>query len=173
MNISQPLYSKRLCLRNYTEQDLPFLAEMWFDEENGKYLSDPTKDYIDEPFRKALETLGESTEGYYLVITLADTGERIGSACMFPSDDGRIFDIGYCIHKTKQQRGYGSEAVRRLLVWLKEQGAQKVTAEVAVANIPSNQLLRRLGFTVEEETSFRKYNMDVQFSSYIYALNFI
>lgn len=84
MKIEQPMLGKRICLRNYTESDLTFLTDMWFDEENGKYMSDPTREYVDETFQKALDTLGESEYGYYLVIELADTKERIGSACMFP-----------------------------------------------------------------------------------------
>lgn len=59
MKIEQPMLGKRICLRNYTESDLTFLTDMWFDEENGKYMSDPTREYVDETFQKALDTLGE------------------------------------------------------------------------------------------------------------------
>ena len=171
MKIDQIIYGKRICLRDYTESDLEFLSDMWFDEENGKYLSDPTKEYIDPTFQKALDTLGDSKYGYYLVIELTDTKERIGSACMFPDEDKKIYDIGYCIHKDKWNQGYGSEAIAMLLEWLKVKGANKVTAEVAVDNVPSNRLLRKFGFEVEKETCFKKYNMDIQFDSYIYAKN--
>lgn len=169
MKIEQSIPGKRICLRNYTESDLAFLTDMWFDEENGKYLSDPTRAYVDEAFQKALDTLGESQYGYYLVIELAHTKERIGSACMFPDKNKKVYDIGYCIHKSKWQQGYGSEAVALMLEWLKAHGAEKVTAEVATDNIPSNRLLRKFGFEVEKETEFKKYNMDVRFDSYIYA----
>lgn len=142
---------------------------MWFDEENGKYLSDPTSEYVDETFQKALDTLGKSKYGYYLVIELADTKERIGSACMFPDEDKKVYDIGYCIHKSKWRQGFGSETIALMLEWLKANCAEKVTAEVAQDNIPSNILLRKFGFEVEKKTEFRKYNMDVRFDSYIYA----
>ncbi len=169
MKIEHPMSGKRVCLRNYTASDLTFLTDMWFDEENGKYMSDPTREYVDEAFQKALDTLGESQYGYYLVIELADTKERIGSACMFPDEDKKIYDIGYCIHKSKWKQGYGSEAIALMLAWLKANGAEKMTAEVAVKNIPSNMLLRKFGFEIEKETEFKKYNMDVRFDSYIYA----
>ena len=142
---------------------------MWFDEENGKYMSDPTREYVDETFQKVLDTLGESQFGYYLVVELADTKKRIGSACMFPDASKKVYDIGYCIHKSKWKQGYGSEAVALMLEWLKSKGAEKVTAEAAMENTPSNLLLRKFGFEVEKETEFKKYNMDVQFDSYIYA----
>ncbi len=171
MKIEHPLLGKRICLRNYTESDLAFLTDMWFDEENGKYMSDPTREYVDEAYQKALDTLGESQDGYYLVIELADTKERIGSACMFPDEEKKVYDIGYCIHKSKWKQGYGGEAIALMLAWLKAHGAEKVTAEVAVNNIPSNLLLRKFGFEVEKETEFKKYNMDVSFHSRIYAKN--
>lgn len=169
MKIEQSILSRRICLRNYTESDLGFLTDMWFDEENGKYLSDPVREYVDEAFQRALDTLGESEYGYYLVIELADTKERIGSACMFPDEDKKVYDIGYCIHKSKWRQGYGSEAIASLLEWLKANGAGKVTAEVAAENAPSNALLRKYGFEVEKESEFKKYHMDVRFHSYIYA----
>ena len=169
MKLEKNILGKRICLRNYEESDLTFLTDMWFDAENGKYLSDPTKEYVDEIYQKALDTLSESKYGYYLVIELVDTGERIGSASMFPNEDKQVFDIGYCVHKSYWNQGYGSETVALLCGWLRENGAKKVTAEVAAENVASNRLLRKLGFTVEKKSEFKKHNMDVQFDSYIYA----
>jgi len=172
MKLEQNIFGKRICIRNYEKSDLTFLADMWFDAENGKYLSDPTREYVDEVYQNALDTLGESTYGYYLVIELTDTGERIGSACMFPDEDKQVYDIGYCIHKSYWNQGYGSEAVTLLLARLQENGAVKVTAEVATENVASNSLLRKLGFTIEKKSEFKKHNMDVRFDSYIYKKEF-
>ena len=169
VKIEQDLVGKRVRVRNYIKSDLEFLTGMWFDEENGRYLSDPTQEHVDEGYQRALDTLGESQAGYYLVVELADRPERIGSCCVFPDGDKKVYDIGYCICKKHWRHGYGSEAVSLLLDWLRAQGAEKVTAEVAVENIPSNALLRSLGFEVERRAQFRKYHMDVRFDSYIYA----
>ena len=169
MRIEKDLLGQRIIIRNYEKSDLDFLTGMWFDEENGKYMSDPTAEYVDEVFQKALDTLGESKFGYYLVIELSDTMESIGSFCIFPGEDRKVYDIGYCIHKKYWKSGYGGEAVSLVLAWLTEQGAEKVTAEVAVDNVASNALLRKFGFEVEKKTAFKKYNMDVRFDSYIYA----
>lgn len=169
MKIKTVLLGQRIRIRDYTESDLEFLTNMWFDEENGKYMSDPAREYVDEAFQKALDTLGESKFGYYLVIELADTTERVGSFCLFPDEAAQIYDIGYCIHKKYWRKGYGSEAVGLVLDWLKEQGAVKVTAEVAVENGASNALLRKFGFEIEKKAEFKKYNMDICFDSYCYA----
>ena len=169
MRIDRALIGQRIIIRNYEKPDLTFLTGMWLDEENGKYLSDPVAAYVDEVYQSALDTLGESKLGYYLVIALVDTMEPIGSFCFFPDEDKRVYDIGYCIHKTYWKRGFGSEAIALVLGWLTEQGAEKVTAEVAVDNVASNALLRKFGFAVEKKAAFKKYHMDVRFDSNIYS----
>lgn len=169
MKLETALLGNRIRIRNYEESDLEFLTSMWFDEENGKYMSDPTREYVDDAYQKALDALGESPDGYYLVIELTLTGERVGSCCMFPDADQKTYDIGYCIHKKHWQKGYGSEAISLMLHWLKNHGAGHVTAEVAVENIASNALLRKFGFKVEKKAEFKKYHMNVRFDSYLYA----
>ncbi|MDE6621344.1 MAG: GNAT family N-acetyltransferase [Lachnospiraceae bacterium] len=74
---------------------------------------------------------------------------------MFSDETGKIYDIGYCIHKKFWRQGYGSETLSLMLDWMKAQGAGKVTAEVAVGNVPSNRLLVRLGFVVEKKAKFQ------------------
>ncbi len=168
MKLNAPLMGGRIVIRNYEATDLDFLAEMWFDPENGKYMSDPTREYIDEAYQSILNTLQDSTDGYYLVVLLAETGERIGSAGIFPVDRND-YDIGYCVHKDRQRQGFGTEIVSLLLDWLSHAGTETVRAEVAVDNLPSNRLLQRFGFNVEKSSEFKKYNMDIRFSSYVYA----
>lgn len=165
MKIDKPIQGPRLAIRSYERSDLPFVTSMWLDPENGKYLSDPTADRVDAVFQKALDSLQDSPYGYYLIIELA--GERIGSFSVFPEDG--VYDIGYCIHKDHWRKGYASEALCMMLDWMKAQGAQKVTAEVAAENTPSNALLCKFGFDAEKRSEFRKYNMDVHFDSLIYA----
>lgn len=168
MKLNECLIGERILIRNYTQSDLNFMTDMWFDEENGKYMSDPTREYVNDIYRNILNDLENSDEGYYLVAELAEDGEPIGSAGIFPMAEG-VYDIGYCVHKSKWQQGFGSEIIMLLLKWLKEHGANKVMAEVAIDNLPSNLLLRKFGFTIEKKSTFHKYNMDVQFDSYIYA----
>ena len=169
MRIDSPMRGERILVRNYEKSDLEFLTGMWFHEENGKYMSDPTAEYVDQAYQKALDTLGESELGYYLVIELADTGESVGSFCMFPDEREKVYDIGYCIHRKHWKSGYGSEALGLAMEWIRARGGEKVTAEVAVGNLASNALLRKFGFAVERRAEFSKYHMDVRFDSYIYA----
>lgn len=168
MKLDKPLQGNRIVIRNHEKSDLAFISGMWFDEENGRYMSDPTPEYIDETYRNILEHLDESTDGYYLIVQLAATGEPIGTAGVFPTEEG-VYDIGYCVHKSRWRQGFGSEIVALLLDWLKANHASKVMAEVAMDNLPSNLLLQKFGFTVEKTSQFKKYRMDTCFNSNVYA----
>ncbi|MCM1181934.1 MAG: GNAT family N-acetyltransferase [Roseburia sp.] len=170
MQIEKPLAGARILLRNYEKSDLAFSTDMWLDEENGRYLSDPLRDYIDALYQNALDTLEDSDTGYYLIIRARNSDSRIGTLCIFPDESHTTYDIGYCIHKKYWNKGYATEAVSLAADWIARQGAQSITAEVAVENTASRALLEKLGFEIIEETAFQKYNMDVCYKSYIYRL---
>lgn len=168
MQIKQELIGPGIVIRNATKEDLTFLTDMWFDGENGKYLSDPTRAYADEVYQKALDELPNSNLGYYFVIWLNGTDRRIGSCCAFPNEDRTVYDIGYCIHKKAWKQGYGTEAVGLLIDWIRRLGAERITAEVAADNAASNALMRKFGFEVRSESEFKKYNMEIRYKSYVY-----
>ena len=63
MQLDRELRGGRIVIRSYRKADLPFLTGMWFDEENGKYMSDPSAEYVDEVYRDILDYLENSTDG--------------------------------------------------------------------------------------------------------------
>lgn len=168
MKMTGTLTGSRIRIRSYEAADLDFVTGMWQDAENGRYLSDPTHAYVDEAYQTALDGMRDNPCGYYLIVERLDSGDRIGSACAFPDDAAKTYDIGYCLHISQWKKGYGTELVSLLLGWLKEIGACAVTAEVAAENAASRALLSKLGFAIERENEFKKYHMDVRFTSYIY-----
>lgn len=169
MKINTPMRGARISIRNYEAHDLQFCTEMWFDEENGKYLSDPTREYADDAYFKILHELQDSPEGYYLIVESNHTKKPIGTACMFPDESRSVYDIGYCICQSHWRQGYGSEMLALLLEWLRESGANTVMAEVAEENIASCALLEKFGFAVEKQKEFKKYRMDVCYKSRLYS----
>ena len=169
MKIKNKLIGKRIAIRSYLKSDIDFVSEMWFDKENGKYLSDPEREYIDERFQKAVDGIEDSKLGYFFVAELTETGELIGSCCAFPDSDKKgSYDIGYCVHKSRWRQGYGSEMVSLLLDWIKSEGGKIVTAEAAKENEGSCALLKKLGFEIIKEAEFKKYNMGISFDSFIF-----
>ena len=155
MQIKTPLSGERITIRDYVRTDLPFVTGMWFDGENGKYLSDPTAGFVDENYQKALDGMEDNPAGYYLVIE---------------TKAGQVYDVGYCIHKKYWRQGYGTEAILLLKEWIQARGGREITAEVAAENAASNLLLRKMGFEMHRKSEFRKYKMDVHYESYIYRL---
>lgn len=171
MKIEGKLLGKRMSVRSYRKNDLAFVSKMWFDKENGRYLSDPEKEFIDDKFQRAVDEMEDSPLGYYFVAEMNDTGELIGSCCAFPDYDDKdnlTFDIGYSVHKYYWRQGYGSEIVTVLLDWIKSKGGVRVTAEAAKENIASCEMLKKLDFKVIRENSFKKYNMGIVFDSLIF-----
>ena len=176
MQIKTPLEGARIRIRDYKNGDLPFVTGLWFDPENGRYMSDPPAGKADGRYQKALDEMEDAGVGFYFVIELAATGERIGTCCAFPQNEAGVidetqqcFDIGYCIRKTHWRRGYGTEAVRLLMDWAAARGAREMTAEAAKENAASCGMLEKLGFFVLRESSFKKYNTDIVFPSRVYA----
>lgn len=171
MKLDNNLYTSRMTVRNCLKSDLPFLTAMWFDEENGKYLSDPAKDYVDDQFQKALDRIEDNPKGYFLTLLLRGSEEIIGSCFLFPDDDNKgSFEIAYCIRKDHWRQGYATELLPLIIDWVRNHGGIEITAEAAKENIASDALLRKIGFEVVGESSFKKYNMDVSFDSYVYRL---
>ena len=171
MLIEKPLVSSRITVRNYQKSDLPYLTAMWFDKENGKYMSDPTAEYVDNDFQKALDSLEDSPNGYYLTVVLNSSDEIIGSACIFPDEKKEIFDIGYCVHKDYWGKRFGSELLALIVTLIRNNGGIEITAEVAQDNIASNRLLAKNGFKIKKKSQFKKYKMNICFNSYIYTFS--
>lgn len=170
MQINKPLISHIITLRNAKKSDLPALTSMWFDEENGKYLSDPTRQYVDDKYQAALDSIETNTHGYYLTAVLTAAEQIIGSCFIFPDDKGECFEIAYCVHKAHWRKGYATEILALATAWAKDNGFTEITAEAAKENTASHALLKKNGFTVTGESKFKKYNMDITYESYVYSL---
>ena len=170
MKIEKPRSTARITVRNFQKADLPFLTAMWFDEDNGKYLSDPTRDSVDRVYQTALEQLEDSPNGYYLTVVWNDPETIVGSCFLFPDGQQKSFEIAYCIHKDYWGRGLGKELLSLAMDWVRDQGGAAITAEAAKENLASHQLLIKNGFQVVGEASFQKYNTEISYESYLYRL---
>ena len=168
MQIKENMIGKRIEIRDYHTEDQRFIEDLWFDPQMNRYMGDPLREYADEKYYEALSQMEDNEDGYYLIIRMKDSGERMGTCCMFPDEDRTTYDIGYTIDRRYWRMGYGSEAIQLLIHWIKEHGGKAVTCEVAVDNATSNALIRKMGFSVWKDAEFKKWNMDVKYKSYIY-----
>ena len=163
--------TQRLNLRRYKKEDMQFVMSIWNDAEMGKYLPDPVFEQIDEVYRRALETLSEDKSCWYFVAELKETGERIGTCSIMPKE-GAVYDIAYCVHKKYWRNAYASEMVQGVMEYARQNGVQKITVSVAKGNTASKAVMKKFGFQVVGEGTFKKRgtNMVVENEQYEYQV---
>lgn len=168
---TEDIITKRLIIRSTREEDGTFCLSIWLDDEMGKYLSDPPRERADEAelnFARGIE----QQEGWYPFIAVSkETGDFIGTCSAVPDDNGKHWDLGYCIHKKYWRQGYATEMIKGLIDFGYRNGGRKFTASVAQENAGSNAVLKKLGFYIEKEGTFKKRQTDIVYDEYIYRLD--
>ncbi|BCN30830.1 GNAT family N-acetyltransferase [Anaeromicropila herbilytica] len=162
--------TERLFLRGFEKDDAPFAISIWNDPEMGEYLSDPTEENMSDEYRKFIETLGDDENCCYLIAEFKKDAKRIGTCSFIPNEDGKVFDIAYCVHKNYWNNGYATEMVQGMIEYAKNKGAKKITVAVDKENGASNAVMRKLGFHVGSEGSYKKSGTELVFADYKYEL---
>ena len=147
---------------------------VWNDPEMGQYLPDASSDDMsEEEYQsqlKELETLGDDEECCYLISELKATGERIGACSFLPSEDGSIYDIGYCVHRTHWRNGYATEMVQGMIEYAKFQGAKSITIMITEGNIASERIAEKFGGRVVKTSSYVKKGTNLTFTDNMYEI---
>lgn len=169
MLLNENLETPRLTIRSWLKSDKDFTLSLWGDKENGKYMSDPVRENMDEAYLKCIDEMEDNPEGYYLVVEWKKDGTPVGTCCIFPENGN--YDIGYCISKGYWKEGLGTEVVDAIIRWVKEEGGKSITGEVADINLASVALLRRFGFLEDRKTRYKKWGEETYFDAHYYKLN--
>lgn len=169
---TKDIVTSRLIIRSTKEEDGPFCLSIWLDDEMGKYLGDPPREKADESVLNFAQGIEEQEGWVPFVVFLKETGEPIGTCSIVPSDDQLLWDLGYCVHKDYWHQGYATEIIKALIDFGGSKGIKSFTAKVAKENAGSNAVLRKLGFSVAEEGTFKKQHTDIVYEEYTYRLNF-
>ncbi|WP_051207765.1 GNAT family N-acetyltransferase [Butyrivibrio sp. AE3006] len=169
MLLTKNIETPRLIIQSWRKTDTDFTLALWGDAENGKYMSDPSSENQDEGYRKAVAEMEDSPDGYYLIAILKEDGSRVGTCCAFPENEN--YDIGYCISKDHWKEGLGTEMIGALIEWIRAASGKSVTGEVADLNLASVALLRKLGFSEDKKTRYKKYGEETYFDAHYYKLD--
>ena len=169
MKLSEDLITPRLRIRSHRAGDKAFVLALWGDCENGRYMSDPAAENVDEKYMKAIDGMEDEPDGYYMTAELRENGAPVGTCCAFP--EGGNYDIGYCISKEHWQEGLGTEMLSALIGWIKKEGGRSVTGEVADLNRASVALLSKFGFYPDRKTRYKKWGEDTYFDAHFYKLD--
>lgn len=160
-----------LYLRGFQKEDAVFAISIWNDPEMGEYLPDEAMDEIDEAYLREIEELSEDEVCCYMIAEFKDTHERVGTCSFIPSEDGKVYDIAYCVHKKFWRNGYATEMAGGMVDYAKKHGAGKVTVRVNKENAASNRIVRKMGFDVIGEKCYKKRGTELEFGDYLYELN--
>ena len=73
-------------------------------------------------------------------------GTTIGDLCFKGISDDKTVEVGYGITSKYQNKGYGTEAVNKIIEWALKEGAKRIEAETDPNNKASQRVLEKCGF---------------------------
>lgn len=169
------IVTDRLCLREVTEIDYDFFAELETNEACLKYESDsvPTKDCIDKKFSETLADMGKiPRDRYRLMITKLSTNEPVGKIVFWKIDDSiKEWEIGWDVHPKHWGNGYAPEAARELLKFaFNELGVHRVQALCNDQNSNSEKVMIKAGMKKEGTCRGVRLLNNCWYGSHIYSL---
>lgn len=143
---SKVIETERCYLRSFEEKDIDLFMIYRNNEDWMKYQS--FKNLTKEEYRKALLVPLNIEDGVQLAIAHKDSDNLFGDIYLKKTE--KTIFIGYTINPVYSRRGYITEVLKALLPNLKEKYSDcKIIATTEKENIPSKNLLLKLGFVYD------------------------
>lgn len=147
------LETKRLILREMTQDDLPALQGILQDEEtmyayNGAFDEAETQAWLD----RQLSRYAQYGFGLWAVV-LKESGGMIGQCglTMQPWRGDEVLEVGYLFNRAFWHHGYATEAARGCMEYAFDLlGAREVCSIIRETNLPSRRVAERNGMTVRD-----------------------
>jgi len=166
--------TRRLLLRLVLPSDLPDLLQVNGDAEVTRFLPYATwKGLADgEAWFKRMAKISATGDALQFVSVEKDSGRAIGTCLLFRYDSASArAEIGYVMGRASWRRGFTQEALSALITHAFDGcGLRRLEAEVDPANVASNRLLLKLGFTAEGMQRERWVSKGVTADSSLYGL---
>ncbi|GAA0730494.1 GNAT family N-acetyltransferase [Dactylosporangium roseum] len=169
-----PVRTERLVLRPFTADDLADLRALTGDPEVVRYLYWEVHD--EEQTREGLRRrMGQSElaeEGQWLVLAMDLDGKVIGQVVLkWTSMEHRQGELGFVLHPAYQGKGYAREASEAVLrLGFEDLGLHRITGACDTRNVPSWQLMSRLGMRREAHFVEDEWFKGAFGDQYIYAM---
>jgi ribosomal-protein-serine acetyltransferase len=153
---SQPRYTKRLLIRPFRRRDVGPLNDAieislvdlqpWLPWVDG-YDRGVAQRFV----RESVAAWAERRAYDFTIRLIENQDHHIGNVSIWQtSAQNDIGEVGYWIRSDEAGRGYGAEATARIVqIGFEEMGLHKVQLRIAVGNIRSERIAKKLGFVFE------------------------
>ena len=173
-NMNTPgIETERLLLRPFAREDMEALYFIFKDEEVNTYLPwfplknmEEAQRFFEERYEKAYR----QSQAYRYAVCLKADNVPIGYVNVSMEDS---YDFGYGLRKEFWHKGIITEAGQAVIGQIKKDGIPYVTATHDVKNVPSGQVMKRLGMTYQYsyEEQWQPKDFPVIFRMYQLNLN--
>jgi len=170
------MYTRRLLIRNFTDDDLDTLLAYRNDLEVAKYQgwSVPYSREKGEALIAEMKDVQILQQGQWqqLALEIIETGEMIGDiGIRIYNNDARQALIGFTIASNHWRKGYATESITAVLNHLfNEIDLHRVVAECDTRNVASWKTLEKLGFRREAHFVENYLEKGAYVDEYSYAI---
>lgn len=152
--------TERLLLKPTQLEDASFIFELlnspgWLENIGNRNIGslEEAKEYILNKMQKQLDRLGFSN---YTIIRKTDN-VKLGICGLYNREGLKDIDLGFAILPEFERKGYSFEAAQRLKdAAFKDFGLNTLAAITSKTNVPSQNLLTKLGFKLDGTTQLPK-----------------
>lgn len=166
------LRTRRLLLREMTEEDIPDLEEMMLDPEvTYAYPHVFTKEDVRNRLARQQGRYEKDGFGLWAVV-LRSTGEMVGQAGLTyqKCEGAQVLEVGYLLKRKFWHQGYAREAAAGCRDYaFQVLGAHRVHSVIKTDNAASIRVAESLGMHREKEFIARYYNRDMP--HYLYMVS--
>ncbi len=153
---SQPRYTERLMLRPFRRRDVgsfhsAVMASIGELQPWLPWIEGYDRSFAQRFIRESVGSWAERRAFDFTVRPIEDLDRHIGNVSVWPTSvQNGVGEVGYWIRSDETGHGYGVEAAAVAVdVGFNELDLHKVVLRIAVGNIASEKIAKRLGFTYE------------------------
>lgn len=153
MNIALPPRTERICFRKLTLDYLDPMCELLGDPEVMRHYPHPMdRAEAQQWIERGLARYEKDGCSFYALESLA-TGEFLGQCGILIQEVEGVneTEVGYLLLRKHWHKGYATEAARACIDFARTaRGAARVISLINPENIPSQNVARRLGASIEK-----------------------
>lgn len=164
--------TERLTIRPFKSNDLHDVFQIYHNDDTCRYLLHDkwTAEDMHERFNKKLANNKLSKETS-LSLAVADNNKVIGDLSVWYTDMKETVEIGYSFSQESSGKGYGAEAVSRLVQELFDvYKVHRIQANLDARNTASQKLCERIGMRKEAHFIQDFWNKDEWTDSMVYGM---